>query len=283
MKKKKELYRQLKSLIVDRRSPITNYNFHLGFEENNLTYKQFKNLKKKLKIKLIPTKTIIENLRIIKDKNEIKNIKKAVSLTKKAFKFIKKQLKSGKIEKQIAWQMEKFFKENGTDQLAFPIIVASGFNSAVPHHQASNRKLKKNDIVLIDAGCKINGYCSNMTRTFFIGKPRPEWKKVYEIVKSSQQKTLQKVQPLTRNPKGGLNPISANQLDKIARSHIKSCGYGKYFIHGLGHGIGLDIHEKPYISPKSKQTLRSCMAFTIEPGIYIPGKFGVRIEDVVIL
>lgn len=249
----------------------------MGFEGSNIKFAEYKRLKHKLTVKLVPTKNIIENLRMIKSPEEIENIKKAVSLTKKAFTFIKKQLKPGKTEKQISWQMEKFFKENGADQLAFPIIAASGANSSIPHYQTGNRKLKKNDIVLIDAGCKINGYYSDMTRTFFIGKLKPEWKKIYKIVKSAQQKALSYVK--ARH----LHRIKSNQLDKVARDYIKSKGFGKKFIHNLGHGLGLDIHEKPYISPKSKQTLRSGMAFTIEPGIYLPGKFGIRIEDTVVL
>lgn len=277
LKNKSSFYRYLKMLLID------THNLSLGFEENNLSWKQHHELINKLKVRLIPTKNIIEKLRITKDKTELKKIKKAISLTKKSFQYIKEQLKPGKRELELAWQMEKFLKEGGADDLAFPIIVASGPNSSIPHYQTGNRKLQKDDIVLIDAGCKVDGYCADITRTFFIGKPKPEWKKVYEIVKQAQKKSLKKVQPSMRNPKGRLNLNKANQIDKIARDYIKTKGYGRYFIHNAGHGLGLDIHELPIIDPKSKTILKPGMVFTIEPGIYIPGKFGIRIEDVVFI
>lgn len=273
LKKSFDLYSQLKKITIIDPRPRLNYSkFSLGFEENDLGWKTYQGLKKKLKLNLIPTKNIIESLRIVKDKQEIKNIKKAISLTKKAFKFIKPKLKPGRTENQIAWQIEKFIKENGAN-LAFQIIVASGPNSAIPHYQTGKRKLKSNDIVLIDAGAKVNGYCADMTRTFFIGRPKPVWKKVFNIVKTAQKKAISYVNPRD------LHQLKANRVDKTVRNYIKSQGFEKYFIHSTGHGIGLDIHEKPYISPKSKQTLKPGMVFTIEPGIYIKNKFGVRIED----
>lgn len=273
LKKRNDLFTLLNSLV-------SNEGFLLGFEENDLKYNEYKRLKDKLKAELVPMKNLVENLRIIKDESEIEKIKKACQITKKAFDYIKNQLKPDRTEKQINWLMEKFFRQNGADDLAFPIIVASGSNSAIPHHQTSNRKLQKNDLVLIDAGCKHQAYCSDITRVFFIGKPKPEWQKIYNIIKTAQQKTIDYLKSSIINHKSWLK---ACQLDKIAHQYIRTKGYGKYFIHRTGHGLGLAVHEKPHIDQKSQQTLKPAMAFTIEPGIYLPGKFGIRIEDTVVL
>jgi len=276
LKNKPSFYRCLKMLLIN------THNLSLGFEENNLTWKQHNELINKLKVKLIPTKNIIEKLRMTKAKTELKKIKKAISLTKKSFQYIKEQLKPGKTEKELAWQMEKFLRESGADDLAFPIIIASGPNSSIPHYQTGNRKLQKNDLILIDAGARINGYCADITRTFFIGKPKPEWKKVYEIVKTTQQKAIRLINKEHSCSRARIL-LKGCQIDKICRDYIKTKGYGRYFIHNTGHGLGLDIHELPIIGPKSKTILKPGMVFTIEPGIYIPEKFGVRIEDVVFI
>lgn len=264
-----------RSLFLSKNNLIKDKKIRLGFEKKYILLKEFQLLKKRLAGQLVATKNLVENLRLTKDDGEMMMLKKAVNLTQEAFQFIKLKLKPDQSEKQVSWLMEKYIKNRGAD-LAFPIIVASGPNSSIPHYQTGSRKLKKNDLVLIDAGVKYKGYCADMSRTFFLGKPKPEWRKVHKIVKTSQDKCFNY---LTANQK---KLIKANDLDRVARNYIKSQGYGKYFIHNLGHGIGLNIHEKPHISPRSKMILKPNMVFTLEPGIYLAGKFGIRIEDTVI-
>jgi len=156
---------------------------------------------------------------------------------------------------------------------SFNLIIGFGPDSALPHHESSDRPLKNNEAVLIDYGCVYNGYCSDITRTYFHGKPDVEFKKVYAIVDAAQKAGVKKV-------KAGARTFD---IDKACRDHIADAGYGQYFIHGTGHGVGLEIHESPTLNTKSKETLRAGMAVTVEPGIYLYGKFGVRIEDSVLV
>lgn len=272
LKTKSLLAKYLKKYLMKKRS--------LGFETKDLKWQSYNSLKKLLGIKLQPTADLLENIRVIKDNAEIINIKKACQITKKTFTYISTQLRPGRTETQIGWIIEKYLREHGAENLAFPIIVASGANSSIPHYQTGKRKIKTNDIVLIDAGCKVEGYCSDMSRTFFNGKPKTEWLKVYEIVAKAQKTTINILNTTYQIP--NTNPIEAKHIDRICRDYIKKEGFGNQFIHSTGHGIGLEIHEKPRISPKNKTILKNGMIFTIEPGIYLPGKFGVRIEDVVI-
>lgn len=276
LKKTSDLFSILNKILIPHQP--------LAFEANYLRWQSWQKITKMLHVKLLPTLSLVEDIRLIKEDGEIKNIKKACQITKKAFKFIKNSVKSGSSEQQVSWLMEKYFHEHGAEGLAFPIIVASGPNSAIPHYQTGKRKIKANDIIIIDAGCKVNGYCSDMTRTFFVGKPKSEWLKVYDIVKKTQQKTIDYVNAGLLH-KASAKPgvyILAKNIDRVCRNYIKNQGYGEKFIHSTGHGIGLEVHEEPRISPKSKTRLKKGMVFTIEPGIYLPGKLGVRIEDVVI-
>lgn len=210
--------------------------------------------------------------------NKIKGIKKACNITIKSLQQIKLCLKPGVSEKQIKIKLEKIMKQNKAQGFAFPTIVAFGPNTSIPHHKTGLRKLRKNDIVLIDSGAKYGGYCGDITRTFFVGKPKPQWLKVYKIVKQAQQKTINYLK--TRSFKRpGL--VFAKKVDKVCRDYIKSKGYGKNFTHSTGHAMGKKVHELPRISPKSKAKLKPGMIFTIEPGIYLKNKFGIRIEDMV--
>jgi len=170
-------------------------------------------------------------------------------------------------------------KDLGAQGLAFRPIVAFGNHTSIPHHKPTDRKLKQNDIVLLDFGCKVDGFCSDFSRTFFIGQPKPEWQKVYRIVKISQQKVLGAHRVWSTQG----TSVKAAQIDSIARDYIKKQGYGKQFVHGLGHGIGTRVHQYFKIGPKSKAIIKPGMVFTIEPGIYMKNRFGVRIEDVVYL
>lgn len=216
-------------------------------------------------------KSLITSLRLLKEGEELLNVKKACSIAAKAFEIIKPKIKEGVTEREIAIEIEYTMQKMGASGKSFDLIVAFGPNSALPHHETSLRKLKKNEVVLIDFGCIYERYCSDMTRTFFYGKPNDEFLKVYDIVDKAQKMGIKAV-------KSG---IAARTIDKICRDYISEKGYGQYFIHGTGHGVGLEIHEEPSLNTKSNAILKKGMTITVEPGIYLYGKFGIRIEDTV--
>lgn len=246
----------------------------LGIEEGDLRVSEYKKIKKIFK-KIINVD--LNNLRIIKEELEIESIKKACRLTDKGVEDILKKFKPKVSEKEIAWEFEKLIKENG-GELSFDTIIAFGENSAIPHHQTSVRKLKKGDYVLIDCGSKVEGYCSDMTRTYVFGKPSDKQKYIHQTVLKSQQKAIDYINEQLENGK----EVSGLKADKVAREYIKTLGFEPYS-HGLGHGTGVLIHEPPRLSPKSKDVLKEGMVFSIEPGIYIPGFGGVRIEDLFVI
>ncbi|MEO0072394.1 MAG: Xaa-Pro peptidase family protein [candidate division WOR-3 bacterium] len=243
----------------------------LGFEANHLTYRNFLNLKKQLKgqIKLIPQDNIIEHLRQIKDPTELSLIRKAVKYTDQIFREILSLIKPGISEKDLSSEINYRFMKLG--ELSFPTIVAFGENSSKPHAVPTIRKLRKNDVILIDMGLRYQNYCADMTRTVFFGKATRRFKEIYQIVLDAQLKAIEMVQ----------DGVLAKDVDIGARKIIDESGYGKYFGHGLGHGVGLAVHELPTVSSKSQDTLRTNMTISVEPGIYLPNEFGIRIEDIV--
>jgi len=218
----------------------------------------------------------IESLRIIKDSSEITAIEKACRLGDKTFKRILGKVKEGITEKELAFEIEFFIKKSGAD-ISFPPIVAFGKNSSIPHHKSADKKLEKNSIVLLDFGVRLNNYCSDMTRTVFFGSANAKFKKMYQTVLDAQQKAIK---ALTSDGGPERSRMDSSEVDRVARSYITSKGFPS-IPHSLGHGIGLDVHESPRLSPKSKDILKPGMVFSIEPGIYLPGYGGVRIEDVV--
>ena len=242
---------------------------NVGFEENYVTYAQYKEYIRKYKIhNFVETENIIEKQRMIKDDEEISNIKKACEITDNCFSYILTYIKPGMTEKQIANEIEDYYKQR-TDGLSFETIVASGENSSKPHAIPTDRKRQDVDIITIDMGCKVNGYCSDMTRTFFVGKLPEEMKTIYDRVLENQNKVIEEM-------KDGAN---TRLLTKMVESDFQLNGYD--LIHALGHGVGMEIHESPYINRRSDMILKENMVVTDEPGIYIPGKFGVRIEDTI--
>ena len=242
---------------------------NVGFEEHYVTYAGYKEYIRKYKINnLVETDQIFERQRMIKDEEEIHNINKACNITDDCFKYILEYIKPGMTEKQIAKEIDDYYNEK-SDGIAFETIVASGENTSKPHAIPTNRKIQKEDIITIDMGCKVNGYSSDMTRTFFVGKVPEEVKPVYDLVLKNQLQTLE-------DYKEGAN---TRILCKMVENDFRLHGYD--LIHSLGHGLGLEIHEPPYISYLSDNLLKENMVVTDEPGIYIPGKFGVRIEDTV--
>ena len=243
---------------------------NVGFEEHYISYATYKDYIRKFKINnFVETEYIIEKQRMIKDDDEISNIIKACNITDDCFKYILGYIKPGMTEKQIAKEIENYYTQNA-EGLSFETIVASGENSSKPHAVPTDRKIQEKDIITIDMGCKVNGYCSDMTRTIFVGEPTEEMKKVYDLVLNNQKFALDQY-------KDGAN---ARQITKMVESNFKLNG-GYDLIHSLGHGVGLEIHELPYMSYRFDTMLRENMVVTDEPGIYIPGKFGVRIEDTV--
>ena len=251
----------------------------LGFESKRLSHMQYNKitgqlLSDDLQVQLVETEDIVESLRIKKEDGEIKDIKKALFIAESAFRnFIANNIIPGITEKEAAWEMEKGMRETGADSISFPIIVASGPNSALPHAIPGNRKIKKGEPILFDWGARINGYCSDISRTVVIGKPDETFLKVYETVLNAQSMAIDAIRP----------GISSRAVDKIARDYIEKMGFKGKFCHGLGHGTGLAIHEYPGLNPIRDTTLDKNMVFTIEPGIYIPGWGGVRLENMVVV
>ncbi len=242
---------------------------NVGFEENYITYSKYKEYIRKFKINsFVETEYIIEKQRMIKDEEELSNITKACNITDECFKYILNYIKPGMTEKQIAEEIKEYYCKR-TEGLSFDTIVASGENSSKPHAIPTDRKILERDIITIDMGCKVNGYCSDMTRTFFVGEPTDEMKKVYDIVLNNQKFALDQYK----------DGASTRQITKMIESNFKLNRYD--LIHGLGHGVGLEIHEPPYINGRNDAILKENMIVTDEPGIYIPGKFGIRIEDTV--
>ena len=242
---------------------------NVGFEENYVTYAKYKEYIRKYKINnLVETENIIEKQRMIKDEEEISNIQKACEITDNCFSYILSYIKPGMTEKQIADEIEQYYKQR-TDGLSFDTIVASGENTSKPHAVPTERKIQEKDIITIDMGCKVNGYCSDMTRTFFVGEVPENIKPVYDLVLKNQLQT-------TEEYKDGAN---TRLLTKMVENDFKLNGYD--LVHALGHGVGLEIHEAPYVNYRSDTQLRENMVVTNEPGIYLPGKFGVRIEDTI--
>lgn len=242
---------------------------NVGFEENYVTYAGYKELIRKYKINnLVETEHIIEKQRMIKDKEEISNIQKACEITDDCFSYILSYIRPGMTEKQIAEEIEEYYKRR-TDGLAFDTIVASGENTSKPHAVPTERKIQEQDIITIDMGCKVNGYCSDMTRTFFVGSVPEMIKPVYDLVLKDQVQTLEEMK----------DGASTRMLTKMVENDFKLNGHS--LIHSLGHGLGMEIHEAPYVSYRTDAQLRENMVVTDEPGIYVPGKFGVRIEDTV--
>jgi len=246
----------------------------VGFEADHAPFSFILELKRKFKnIKFIPTKNFIEEIAAVKTPDEIENIKRAIKISEKVFYGILNLIKPGVSEIDIASEITYLHRKLGAEKDAFDIIVASGWRSALPHGVATGKKLKKGELVLIDFGCVYNGYHSDITRTISIGKASPEIKKIYQIVLDAQTKAIEGVR----------ERLKANELDSIARDYIRQNGYAKFFGHSLGHGIGTEIHTLPRISPSSDYILQNGNVITIEPGIYLPGFAGIRIEDDVLI
>lgn len=245
----------------------------LGFEAEDINFEFYSQLNKKLNIDLVPTKKAIEQFRMVKTEEEIYKIKKAAEIGDAAFEYIRGFIRPGITELEVAHELEYFMRKRGATSNSSAIIVASGHRSSLPHGVASDKVIENGDMVTLDYGALYQGYRSDMTRTLAVGEPKPELKKIYSIVHEALQRCLDTI-------KAGM---LAKEVDAIVRDFITEKGYGEYFGHGSGHGIGLNIHEEPFFSRESEQELKTGMVVTIEPGIYIPNIGGVRIEDDVLI
>lgn len=245
----------------------------LGFEQQHMIYGLYSKIKQAVPARLVPQSGIIEAHRMVKDAGELRKIRRATQIAVQAYGYIQDLLRPGIREIEVAGEIERFIRFEGASCASFDIIVASGPHSALPHYQTAERKLKAAEPVLIDMGVEYEGYKSDLTRVFFVGKINTLVLKVYNIVRAAQAAALAAVRP----------GAAAGSIDRAARQYIAARGYGRHFMHSLGHGVGLEVHEAPSISPKVGQVVRPGEIFTIEPGIYIPGRFGIRIEDMVLV
>jgi Xaa-Pro aminopeptidase len=216
---------------------------------------------------------VMKRLRMCKSAEEIRCLEEAGAIADQAFSELAGLKIEGKTELAVAAALEGAMRERGADSIAFETLVASGPNGALPHHRAGKRVIRRGETVILDYGCKVGGYCSDITRTVVCGKASEEIRAVYQIVAAAQEKAVQAVAP----------GVPALSVDRAARQAIADAGYGERFIHRTGHGIGLEVHEEPYITSVNPVQLQTGMTFSVEPGIYLQGKFGIRIEDIVVV
>lgn len=244
----------------------------LGYEEEMLTVAELTAYEAALRVQLVPVQKRLDSLRWQKEEWELERMRKAQAITDMAFSQVLERITVGMTEKQLQAELIYCLYKNGADGLSFDPIVVSGPNTSLPHGVATDRKIQNGDFVTIDFGVVLDGYCSDMTRTVAIGYATEEMKKVYDTVLQAQLAGLAAT-------KAG---VIGREVDTAARNVIEAAGYGAYFGHGYGHGIGLQVHESPNCSPSSDTIMRENMVCSAEPGIYLPGRFGVRIEDVVV-
>ena len=248
---------------------------YIGFEENYVSVNQYRKRQRDAgdEKTLVPMQKRIDALRQIKDDEEIRRIAEAERIGDEAFSYILDKIKPGVTEREIALELEFFMKKQGASALSFETIAASGVRSAMPHGAASQKVIEKGDLLTLDFGCVYEGYCSDMTRTVAVGSVSDRQREIYEIVLKAQLAALDVIKPGMR----------CAEVDKTARDIIKAAGYGDNFGHSLGHSVGIQIHETPVFSAKSKDAVKAGHVITVEPGIYVDGFGGVRIEDLVVV
>ena len=252
----------------------------IGFESHQMTVAGYSHVATALRglpsadrPTLVATTGIVEGLRTIKDQDELALLQQAIDTADAAMQAVSPTIQPGETEREVAWRLEKAMRELGADSLSFDTIVAAGPNGAMPHHRPSDRAILEGEPIVIDMGAKVGGYCSDITRTVCVGTPDETFRKIYDIVLGSQLTAIATV-------KAGM---SGGEADDLSRVVITEAGYGENFGHSLGHGLGLVVHEYPRVGPRSNDALEEGTVFTVEPGIYLSGWGGVRIEDVVLL
>ncbi|MCM3698307.1 Xaa-Pro peptidase family protein [Paenibacillus macerans] len=246
----------------------------LGFEEEHVVFSVYRTYERELKpIALVPVSGLIEELRLFKDSGELALMKEAAELADRTFLHMLDVLKPGVSEWDAALELETFMRKHGAEGTSFDTIIASGERSALPHGRASERIMQTGELVTLDFGAFMKGYCSDITRTVALGKPADKLREIYDIVLEAQLHTLEQLRP----------GMTGREADALARDIIASYGYGEYFGHSTGHGLGMEVHENPRVSKASDTVLKPGMVVTVEPGIYLPGLGGVRIEDDVVI
>ncbi|MCM3738759.1 Xaa-Pro peptidase family protein [Oceanobacillus luteolus] len=258
-----EIKKQLNALQVKR----------VGFEKDHTTYGQYETYKKTFDVELLPVSGLVESLRTIKSPEELAVMKQAAKIADDAFTHIQSYIKPGVKEIEIANELEFFMRRNGATSSSFDTIVASGYRSAMPHGVASEKEIQSGELVTLDYGALYNGYCSDITRTVAVGEVSDDLRKIYDIVLEANIRGVNEI-------KAGM---TGKEADAITRDYIKEMGYGVNFGHSTGHGLGMEVHEAPRLSHLSKETLKPGMVVTVEPGIYVAGLGGCRIEDDIVI
>ena len=252
----------------------------VGFESQDITVSDYNSLIEAIKgdsslrgLSMIPSPGLAENQRIVKDQEELQMLQLAIDAADEAMDHVCPTIEPGMTEREIAWRMEVAMRDFGADAISFDTIVAAGPNGAMAHHQPSDYVIKHRDPVVIDMGAKVGGYCSDLSRSISVGEPDETFNKIYDIVLGAQLIAINTV-------KIGM---TGEEADSLSRDMIVEAGYGENFGHSLGHGVGLVIHENPWVGPRSPEVLQLNTVFTVEPGIYLSGWGGIRIEDIVML
>jgi Xaa-Pro aminopeptidase len=243
-----------------------------GFESTNLTYRDFEKLRD-AGLELVPRAGLVESLRAVKDEDELEKIRAAAAITNEAYARFAEERFVGRTERELAWRMFEFFHELGAEEAAFDTIVAAGANGARPHADSGEHVIESGTTIVVDAGAVLDGYCSDCTRTFATGELPDELQRAYDVCLEAQLKGLEAARA----------GFEAAQTDAAARDVITAAGFGDTFGHGLGHGVGIDVHEAPHVAQTSTDSLVANNVLTIEPGIYLEGTGGIRIEDLVVI
>jgi Xaa-Pro aminopeptidase len=242
------------------------------FEADVLPYREWERLAAG-GAKLVPTHGIVDAIRAVKDEQEVAKLRKACRIGDRAFEALTAETVVGRTEKDVAWRLRELLHAHGADEQAFDAIVASGPRGALPHAHPTDKIIETRTLVTVDWGVRVDGYCSDCTRTVSTGSPPGRLREIYELCLRAQQRACAEIRP-------GMRGVDA---DALAREPIAEAGFGDQFGHGLGHGVGVEVHEAPRLSPESEDTLAVGHVFSIEPGIYLPGEGGVRIEDLAVL
>jgi Xaa-Pro aminopeptidase len=248
----------------------------IGFEAHHLPYAFWQAFSEALEgvAEFVAAPPLTDRLRMVKDPDELEKLRDSIALNDAAFAHLARHLEEGCTERELAWELERFVRTHGGEDVSFDPITVAGPNTAMPHAVPSERAVQPNDLVLFDIGAKLHGYCSDMTRTFCVGSVSPKLEEIWNVVLAGQQAAIDAVRP----------GMTGKEVDAVARQSIAAAGYGEEFTHGLGHGVGLEIHEPPWItSSRGVDELEPGMVFSIEPGVYLPEVGGVRIEDLVLL